>query len=72
MFIYGPNVRRTVGQHKQPALTASRPKMTDRVSMGFCRREGAQGILGRGGRGHRRELEAFAASEKGWRSWSIG
>jgi len=46
--------------------------MTDRVSMGFCRREGAQGILGRGGRGHRRELEAFVDSEKDWRSWSIG
>lgn len=26
----------------------------------------------RGGRVHRRELEAFAGSEKGWRSWSAG
>lgn len=54
-----------VRQHKRPALTASRPKMTDRVSVGFSRREGAQDIVGRGGREHRRELEAFAGSEKG-------
>lgn len=61
-----------VSRHKQHALTASRPKMTRRVSMGFCRRERAQDVVGREDRGHRRELEAFVGSVKGWGSWIIG
>lgn len=61
-----------VSEHKHPALSDSRPKVTDKVSMGFWRREGAQDTVGRGSRGHRRGLEAFVGSEKGCRSWTIG
>lgn len=45
--------------------------MTDKVSMGFCQREGAQDIVGRGGRGQGRELEAFVGSERVSGFWII-
>lgn len=61
-----------VSEHKQPALSDSRPKMTDKVSMGFCRREESQDTVGRGNRERRRGLQGFVGSKKGCRSWTIG